>query len=388
MNPVSMFNPARLAIGVIASVFLLLSNTCAHATDTAPRAPDVAANAWLLMDYDSGQVLAARNAETRLPPASLTKLAVSYVLFQQLREGKLKLTDRVGVSAHAAEAKGARMFLRAGEEIGVEKLLQGLIVVSANDAAVALAEHVAGNETAFVAQMNAAARSLGLMHTTFITTNGLPATGHVSSARDLARLASALLREFPEYYAWFSIKDFTHQGIRQYNRNALLWRDPTVDGFKTGQTREAGYCLIASAKRGDTRLIAIVLGAADENARVVAAQQLLDYGFRNYETRLLYTARTAITEVRVWMGDSKALALGPAQSLYLTLPRGWHERARVRLTVKQDQMAPIHKGQAVGVLAVDLDQDPIAEYPLVALDEVHTGNIFQRLSDHIRLWFK
>ncbi len=368
-----------------ATVILLLNHPVA-AAENVPRAPEIAAKAWLLVDHDSGQVLAAHNAESPLAPASLTKLAVSSVLFQSLRDGKLKLTDRVAVSAHAADAKGARMFLKSGEEVDVEALMKGMLAVSANDATVALAEHVAGNETGFVAQMNTMVRARGLTHTTFVTTNGLPAAGHVSTAHDLTRLASGLLRDFPEYYSWFSIKDLTHHGIRQYNRNALLWRDATVDGFKTGQTREAGYCVVASAKHGDMRLIATVLGAADENARVIAAQQLLDYGFRHYETRMLYPARAPVTRVRVWMGDSSTLTLGPAQNLYLTLPRGWHERVRARLTVKEDQVAPIRAGQTVGVLVIDLDQEPIAEYPLVALTEVAEGNIFQRASDHIRQW--
>jgi len=372
----------------LAAGFFALALNSSVAAQPLPPAPQVPAKAWLLVEYHSGQVLAARNAETPLPPASLTKLAVAYVLFQHLRDGTLKLTDNIHVSVHAADAKGARMFLQAGETISVEELIKGLLVVSANDAAVALAEHVAGNEAAFVAKMNAAVRALGLQHTTFITVNGLPATGHVSTAHDLARLAAALLHDFPEHYAWFSIKDFTHHGIRQYNRNALLWRDPSVDGFKTGQTHEAGFCLIASARRAEQRLIAVVLGAADENARVIAAQQLLDHGFRYYETRRLYSARTAVTKIRVLMGNASTLALGPAEDLYLTLPRGWHERVRARLTVKQEQVAPVRAGEAIGALAIDVDEEPIAEYPLVALDDVPEGNVFQRAADQVRLWFR
>jgi serine-type D-Ala-D-Ala carboxypeptidase (penicillin-binding protein 5/6) len=372
----------RLIRFVLLFVLTLSSGVCA--ADAPPRAPEVAARAWLLMDHDSGQVLASRNAETLVPPASLTKLAVAYVLFQRLRDGSLKLNDRVTISARAAETKGASMFLRPNESLSVEELIKGMIVVSANDATVALAEHVSGNEAAFIAQMNATVRTLGLLHTTFVSTNGLPTAGHYSSAHDLARLTSALLSDFPERYGWFAVKDFTHNGIRQFNRNALLWRDPSADGIKTGHTRDAGYCLIGSARRGAMRLITVVLGAADENARVVAAQQLFDYGFRHFETRLLYNARTAVAEVRVWMGDTSALPLGPQRNLYLTLPRGWHERARVRLSVKHDQTAPIQANQAVGSLAVDLDRDPIAEYPLVALTEVARGNVFQRSIDHVR----
>jgi serine-type D-Ala-D-Ala carboxypeptidase (penicillin-binding protein 5/6) len=373
--------------------FLLLSCLAllcdsARAADAAPRAPDVAARAWLLMDHDSGQILAARNAETQVPPASLTKLAVAYVLFQRLREGSLRLSDRVVVSARAADTKGASMFLRPSEQVSVEELLKGMIVVSANDATVALAEHVAGSESTFVAHMNATVRGIGMLHTHFVSTNGLPVVGHISSAHDLARLTSALMQDFPQYYSWFATKDFTHNGIRQFNRNALLWRDPSADGIKTGHTRDAGYCLIGSAKRGNMRLIAVVLGAPDENSRVVAVQQLLDYGFRYFETRLLYAARTAITEVRVWLGDRGALPLGPARNLYLTLPRGWHERARVRLTVKNDQTAPVHADQPIGLLAVDLDSDAIAEYPLIALNDIGRGNVFQRTVDHVRRLFQ
>jgi D-alanyl-D-alanine carboxypeptidase (penicillin-binding protein 5/6) len=374
----------------IVSLLLLLAfvGHAAAATESPPVAPEVPAKAWLLIDHDSGQALAARGAEQRLPPASLTKLAVAYTLFQQLRAGTLTLNERARVSARAADTKGASMFLRPGESVSIEELLKGMLIVSANDATVTLAEHVAGSESAFVERMNEAVRTLGLANTHFVTTNGLPAAGHVATARDLARLASALLREFPEFYSWFGVKEFSRNNIRQFNRNALLWRDASADGFKTGQTREAGFCLVASAKRGPMRLIAVVLGAADENARVVAAQQLLDFGFRHFETRLLYAAHAEVTQLRVWMGDRSALALGPVQSLYLTLPRGWHERARLRLSVKQDQTAPIAAGQAIGALTVDLDQEPIAEYPLVALEAVARGNVFQRTADHVRRWFE
>lgn len=378
----------RFSFRLTAGILGLFAHVLAHAAQGVPRAPTAPAKAWVLVDYHSGQVLAAHNAEAILPPASLTKLAVSYVLFRHLNEGKLKLTDRVTVSAHAAAAKGSRMFLRAGEDVSVEQLLKGMLIISANDAAIALAERDAGTEAAFVAEMNASARRIGLMHTSFADTTGLPSTGHVSSARDVTLLASALLREFPEYASWYTHKEFTHAGIRQYNRNALLWRDASVDGIKTGHTREAGFCLVATAKRGEMRLIATILGAADENARVVAAQQLLDYGFRYFETRLLYPARTPVTKLRIWMGDSSTLSLGPARDLYLTLPRGWHERVQARVSVKQDQRAPVKAGQAVGTLSVDIDQDPVAEYPLVALEEIAAGNVFQRASDHIRLWFQ
>ncbi len=375
----------RYTAWIAALLVALLAPLAVSAKNIELRPPEVSGKAWLLIDYHSGQVLAAHNSEIALPPASLTKLAVAYVLFQRLRDGKVHLADTVTVSAHAAQAQGTSMFLRTGEKISVEELLRGLLAVSANDAAIALAEHVADTETAFVAQMNAVAQNLGMTRTHFVTANGLPAPGHTTTARDLARLSTALLRDFPENYTWFSIKEFAHNGIRQYNRNALLWRDPTVDGFKTGQTREAGYCIIASAKRDAMRLIVVVLGEANENARVVSAQQLLNYGFHHYETRLLYNAHTPLTKIRIWMGNSAELSLGPTHDLYLTLPRGWYDRIQAHVTVARNQVAPVRIGQPIGSISIDLDQTRIAEYPLVALQDVAEGNVFQRALDFVRL---
>ena len=277
------------------------------------------------MDHDSGQVLAEHNADKPLAPASLTKLMVSYLVFEQLRANKLKPEEPVRVSARAGATNGARLFLRPETAIALETLLKGMIVRSANDATIALAEHLGGNETAFVATMNDKARQLGLSRTRFVNVTGLDREGHVSTARDLTRLASQLVRDFPDYYRWFALREFTWQDIRQYNRNALLWRDNTVDGVKTGQTKTAGWCLIASAQRNHMRLIATVLGAKDNNGRFDAGQRLLEYGFRHYETRLLYAADVPATRVRVWLGDDSELPLGVSRNLYLTLPRGDHE---------------------------------------------------------------
>ena len=340
------------------------------------------------MDHDSGQVLAERNADKPLPPASLTKLMTAYVLFGKLKAGNLKLDDRINISQQAWNAKGARLFLRPGTRARAEDLLKGLTVLSANDAAIALAERVAGSEKNFVAEMNAVARGLGLSHTVFMNATGHDEKGHGSTARDLAWLAAALIREFPEYYHWFSLKEFSDGRITQYNRNALLWRDPTVDGVKTGQTRSAGFCVIASARRDGMRLITVVLGARDENARVEAGQRLLDHGFRHFETRLLYAADIPAVRTRVWMGNQSTIPLGAGRNLYLTLPRGWHEKLHARVTVRESLNAPVRQGQDVGTIALDLDRQPLAEYPLVALKQVGEGNLFQRTIDKIQLWLQ
>ena len=340
------------------------------------------------MDHDSGQALAEHNADKALAPASLTKLMTAYVLFGKLKAGNLKLDDRIDISQQAWNAKGARLFLRPGSSVRAEDLLKGFIVLSANDAAIALAERVAGSEKNFVAEMNVAARGLGLSHTVFMNATGHDEKGQGSTARDLARLAAVLIREFPEYYRWFSQKEFSDGRITQYNHNALLWRDLTVDGVKTGQSRSAGFCLIASARRDGMRLIAVVLGAPDENARVEAGQRLLDHGFRRFETRLLYAADIPAVRTRVWMGDQSTIPLGTGRNLYLTLPRGWHEKLHARVTVRESLNAPVQLGQAVGTIALDLDRQPLAEYPLVALKQVGEGNLFQRTIDKIQLWLQ
>ncbi|MDH3514273.1 MAG: D-alanyl-D-alanine carboxypeptidase [Gammaproteobacteria bacterium] len=350
--------------------------------------PDIPAPAWALLDHDSGQVLAENNGEKPLPPASLTKLMTAYVLFGKMKRGTLSPNDRVNISQRAIQARGARLFLRPGTAARVEDLLKGMLAVSANDAAIALVEHTEKNEANFVMQMNLGARALGLRQTVFVNATGHDESGHVSSARDLARLTSALIRDFPEYYPWFAQKEFTYNEITQHNHNALLWRDPGVDGVKTGKTRAAGYCLSASSQRDGMRLIATVLGARDEGARVRSGEKLLEHGFRHFETRLLYSANVPALRVRLWLGDQSLLPLGVQQNLYLTLPRGWHEKLQARLLVKEALTAPVEQGQVMGTLALELDRQPYAEYPLVALREVSEGNILQRTIDRIQLWLQ
>jgi D-alanyl-D-alanine carboxypeptidase (penicillin-binding protein 5/6) len=371
-------------------LFALFSFLClpGHAAPPEIPPPEIAAPAWVLMDHHSGQVLAQRNSDKPLPPASLTKLMTAYVLFAKLKAGKLQLDDAVAISPQAVKARGARLFLRPGTTARAEELLRGMIVVSANDAAVALAEHAAKNEANFVMEMNLAARALGLPKTSFVNVTGHDEQGQASTAHDLARLASALIRDFPEYYEWFAQKELTHRDITQYNHNALLWRDPHVDGVKTGHTRAARFCLSASASRDGMRLIVTVLGARDDGTRLSAGQKLLEHGFRHFETRLLYAADVPALRVRLWMGDQSTLPLGVRQNLFLTLPRGWHEKLHARLVVKQELAAPVQQGQVMGTLALDLDRQPYAEYPLVALQEIEMGNILQRAIDRVQLWLQ
>jgi len=350
--------------------------------------PDIAAPAWILLDHDSGQILAEKNSNNPFPPASLTKLMTAYVLFEKLKSGSLSLNEKISISRRATQARGARLFLRAGSMVRVEDLLKGMLAVSANDAALALVEHTEKHEAIFVMLMNVAARALELRQTVFVNVTGHDETGHVSTARDLARLTSALIRDFPEYYPWFARKEFTYNEITQHNHNALLWRDSSVDGVKTGHTRAAGYCLSASSRRDGMRLIATVLGARDESARVRSGQKLLEHGFRHFETRLLYAADVPALHVRLWMGDQSMLPLGVRQNLYLTLPRGWHDKLQARLVVREALAAPVQQGQVMGTLALELDRQPYAEYPLVALKEIETGNIFQRTIDKIQLWLQ
>lgn len=365
----------------------ILALTVAVHARAASSSPQLDAQAWLLVDHFSGSVLLEQDADRPLPPASLTKLMTAYLVFEHLRAGRLRLSDAVPISEKAATMRAARVPLRIGERVTVELLLKAMIVRSANDAAVALAEHVAGSEAAFVVSMNARARAWDLRHTHFANATGLDAPGHLSSARDMSRLTSALIRDFPDYYAWFALKQFAFHGLAQYSSNALLWRDASVDGVKTGLTRQAGFCLIASAKRNDMRLIATVLGARRAGGRIEAVQQLLDYGFRHYETRLLYAAHRPATQVRVWMGQTPLLPLGVSDNLYVTLPRGRYAKLRTRLTIPPALEAPIQRGQRLGMLGLAIDEQPIGEYPLVALQEIGAGGFVQRTLDGVRLWF-
>jgi D-alanyl-D-alanine carboxypeptidase (penicillin-binding protein 5/6) len=355
----------------------------AVALEAAPKIP---AQAWLLVDYTTGDILAAHNAERRLPPASLTKLMTAYLVFEQLKAGRIHLTDIVTISQEAIKARGSRVPLRAGMQVSVDDLVKSMLVKSANNATVALAEYVAGSESAFVEQMNARARAWGLDGTNFVNSTGLDRPEHLSTAHDLSRIAAALIRDFPEYYGWFSLRDFTFNDRSVHNSNGLLWRDDTVDGMKTGYTRHAGWCLVSSANREHTRLIAAVLGAPSNRTRVLSSQRLLDYGFRNFETYLLYAANKPAAEAHVSLGESAVVPIGFTENLYLTLPRGVYPRLQTRLEFTDDLQAPVHYGQPLGRVTLQLDDNVFGEYPLVALKAVAAGSVVEQTLDHLHLW--
>ncbi len=372
-----------LSIGLL-SVLSLLST--ANATPI-PDPPKIDAKAYLLLDINSGRVLAEENADQRIEPASLTKIMTAYAVFHELQAGHVALGDEVLVSEKAWKTPGSRMFIEVGHRVKVEDLLQGLIIQSGNDAGVALAEHIAGSESAFAELMNARAADLGMQDTHFDNATGLPDPEHYTTARDIAKAAAAVIKEFPEYYKWYSTKQFTYGGITQKNRNKLLWRDSSVDGVKTGHTSTAGYCLVASAKRDGMRLLSVVIGAKSDNARAAASQSLLNYGFRFYESHKLYDAGQTVRRVRVWKGDRNHLPLGPAEDVYITVPRGRYNAMKAKVLINNRILAPVRKGSTVGYVRLSLDGDDIARIPLVALAGIKDGGIVHRLTDTVLMWF-
>ena len=372
----------------IAVIALVLGCTALQAAEV-PQPPEVEARAHFLIDMHSGRVLYEGAADARMEPASLTKMMTSYVVFAEMATGKFALSDEVVVSEKAWRMKGSRMFIEVGTRVSVEALLMGLIVQSGNDAAVALAEFVAGDEGTFADLMNRHARRLGMFGSHFTNASGLPEPDHYSTARDMALIAAALIRDFPEYYSWNAVREYEYGGIKQRNRNSLLFRDESVDGLKTGYTRAALYCLVASAKRDGMRLIAVVMGAKSTRTRARIAQSLLDYGFRFYETRRVYAEGETVTGVRVWKGATEQLALGLEQDLYVTVPRGRYREidAQMEMTPARP-VAPVRAGEQLGVLRLSLAEELTIDRPLVALDEVATGNLWRRLSDHVLLMFE
>ncbi|MFQ5634073.1 MAG: D-alanyl-D-alanine carboxypeptidase family protein [Gammaproteobacteria bacterium] len=367
---------------------LLFLNGIAHAQVPIPSAPDLGARGYLLLDHNRGQSVASRNEHERLDPASITKLMTAYATFRALRAGQVGLRDEVLVSEKAWRTSGSRMFIEVGKRVPIEDLLQGMIVQSGNDASVALAEHLAGTEQVFAQLMNQYAAELGMNDTQYRNSTGLPAEGHFTSAADIARLATAIIREFPEYYRWYSQKEFTYNQITQRNRNTLLWRDPSVDGMKTGMTDAAGYCLVSSAERDGMRLVAVVLGTKSASARARDSQALLNYGFSFFETRLLYPAGNSVTEARVWKGDHEMTDLGLQSDLYVTIPRGRYSQLEAQVDLPDKLIAPVDRSTRLGTVRVHLDQQTVAEANLFALSAIQEGTLWQVAKDSILLWFE
>jgi len=368
-------------------ISLLVSTTVVNAANTIliPAAPSIAAKSFVLLDFNSGKVIAEKQADLRLAPASLTKIMTVYVVFRELKSGHLTLDEKVTISKKAWQTPGSRMFVEVNKQVTIENLLQGVIIQSGNDASVALAEHVAGDESTFSAMMNQHAERLGMLDSHFENSMGLPSKNHYTTARDLAKLTVAVIQEFPEYYEWDSKKEFTFNNITQPNRNKLLWRDKSVDGVKTGYTEEAGYCMVASAKREEMRLISVVMGTASANARANESQTLLNYGFRFFETHQLYKAQTALTEARIWKGDAKQLPMGLSEDLYVTIPRRHYNDLKAEINVDKKIMAPVKEGVSLGTVNVSLAGDIVADKPLIALKTVNKGGFVDRLYDEAML---
>jgi serine-type D-Ala-D-Ala carboxypeptidase (penicillin-binding protein 5/6) len=360
---------------------------CATAVES-PRPPAVAARAWLLMDASSGQPLASRNEEERVEPASLTKLMTAYLVFSALKSNALTRSQTVPVSEHAWRAGGSRMFIEPGKPVTVEELMHGMIVQSGNDACIALAEAIAGSEAAFVERMNREARRMGMRNTRFANASGLPDPEHYSTASDLALLAGTLIRDFPEYYKLYSEREYRYNDITQQNRNRLLWLDPNVDGMKTGHTESAGYCLIASAKRGPRRLLSVLLGAGSDRLRAQESQKLLNFGFQSYDGVRLYEKGEAIGRLKVWKGSEPELKAGVATDLFVSVPKGTAAKLQAELVSQQPLLAPLAAGQRVATLRVSLEGRPLGEYPVVALENVAVAGFFGRAWDGLRLLLK
>lgn len=348
-------------------------------------APRLASKSHYLIDFTTKKVLSASGADVQLPPASLTKLMTAYVVFGALQSGRIRLDDRAHVSTKAWRTGGTRMFIEVNSDVALEDLLRGLLIQSGNDAAVALAEHVAGSVDAFVTEMNAAARKLGMQNTAFRNPHGLPTRGHYTTARDLAVLAKAIIDEFPDFYSLYAEREFSYNGIAQHNRNALLWRDPSVDGMKTGYTASAGYCLVTSAKRGGMRLIAVVLGAPTPRVRNDGAQKLLEYGFANFETHKLYSAGQELDNARVWGGEAEFVHLGLTEDIYVTIPRGGYPKLAASMDVLAQLAAPLSRGTKVGEVKISFDGAPLAKSPLVVLTNVLDGGVWARVRDELEL---
>ncbi|MGD8415826.1 MAG: D-alanyl-D-alanine carboxypeptidase family protein [Pseudomonadales bacterium] len=375
-------------LAVLALLTLALATPARSAeAPIIPPPPQVAASSYLLIDADTSDVLVEHNAHEALPPASLTKIMTSYIAASEIEAGRIKLTDEVPISVKAWRAPGSRMFVREGTTVPLKDLLQGIIVQSGNDASIAVAEHIAGSEDAFAAMMNQQAAVLGMTASHFVNATGLPAEGHQSSAWDLAKLTVSLINRFPEHYSMYSERSFIYNDIEQPNRNRLLWRDRTVDGVKTGHTEEAGFCLVASALRGNMRLVSVVMGTDSDEARMRESQKLLSYGFRYFETQKLYDAGVALKTAPLYYGEADELELGVAKPVSVTIPRGSYDDLKAELSIPATLEAPVASGDEVGELILTLGNDEVYRTPLVSLQTVAEAGMFSRLSDWVKLFF-
>lgn len=380
-------NPIKFFVFIFSLLVLLMAQTGFSAPALIPSAPQIAATSYVLIDAVSGDVIIEEDSHKRLPPASLTKMMTAYIVEKEIAQGRINLYDEVPVSVKAWQTGGSKMFIKEGTKVVLEDLLKGVIIQSGNDASIALAEYIAGSESAFADVMNQQAKLLGMKDSHFENATGLPSENHYSTAYDLALLAKAIIMDFPEQYALYAEKYFTYNNIRQPNRNRLLWRDKSVDGLKTGHTEEAGYCLVASSERDGMRLISTIMGASSENSRAQETQKLLNYGFRYFETHKLYSAGTALIDSAVWMGTVEKFPLGLAKDVTITIPRGQKDQLKAELIVDPVVKAPVDLGQSFGQLEVKLKDEIVVSEKLIALEPVPEAGFFKRLWDAIKLFF-
>lgn len=369
---------------------MVLSATSAHANTpfVSPVPPSIAGTAHFVVDYHSDAIITEKDADMQIEPASLTKIMTGYVVFNELKLGRIQMDDMVTISKKAWRMPGSRMFIEVGKQVSVEDLIKGMVIQSGNDASVALAEHIARTEENFADIMNQYAEQLGMTNTNFVNATGLPDPAHLTTARDLSVLTKALIRDFPDFYPWYSEKRFTFNGITQYNRNRLLWQDPTVDGLKTGHTESAGYCLVSSAKRNDMRVIAIVVGTESATQRITESQKLLNYAFRFFETHKLFEGSQRLVDARIWGGERDTLGVGLADELFVTVPRGQYQNLKVETSLPPQVNAPVQQGDNVGQLVINLNDQVLLEKPLIALSAIEEGSFFKKLFDRVKLFFQ
>ena len=374
-----------LVTGILA---LLLAATGWAASRPIPNPPELNASSYLLIDFDSGATLAEKDADKPVDPASITKLMTAYLIDKAIADGSIAADDLVTISEKAWRMEGSKMFVEVGKQVSVEDLLKGLIIQSGNDASVALAEHLGGSEDAFVGYMNHQARVLGMSNTNFTNSTGWPDENHYSTARDIAILTRAVIRDFPQSYRLYKEREYTFNDIRQFNRNRLLWRDDSVDGVKTGHTEAAGYCLVASAMREDMRLISVVLGSDSDKARTQSSQALLNYGFRFFETHRLYTADEVLNRARIWYGDQQEISMGVGRDIHITIPRGRYRDLQASMEVDAEISAPVVRGQQLGLVNIRLDDELLLSEDLVAMQDVDEGSLIDQAMDRIKLMFQ
>lgn len=365
-------------------IFICLSS---YALAAKVSAPEIKASSYLLIDFHSGVELAEKNSDKRIEPASITKLMTAYVIYKELAKGSITLEDKVLISEKAWKMEGSRMFVEAGKKVPLNRMLHGLIVQSGNDAAVALAEHISGSETSFVAKMNEEAEAMGLTSTNFTNSTGWPDANHYTTAKDIVTLTRRTINDFPEHYKLHSLKEYSYNGIKQYNRNKLLWRDKSVDGVKTGHTESAGYCLVSSAARNDMRLISVILGAENEKARADYSQELLEFGFRLFETHKLYDKGSVLADARIWKGTKNTVPAGIVDDFYVTVEKGHYKQLKGFMELDSSLDAPIKRGDVVGTAIIKDGDEIVHEVPLLALDAVDSGGFWSKVTDSVKKLF-